>query len=155
LAIVPADGPDNLQAPIGTGLRVAPPPAALNPSVPANALGTPQLNVRFYQLGTKGSGNFQNTAGNPGANGNTGGIPRKADYDTAFKAADREIDLYNLMVLPKDVDHTEADTMKLWGPASVACQQRRAFLIIDPPEKSWQSAADAVDLSKGVNKLRV
>jgi Bacteriophage tail sheath protein len=155
LAIVPVDGPDNLQAAIGTGVRVAPPPAPLNPPLSPNPLGTPQLNVRLYQLGTKGAGAFQNTGANPGVAGNPGGVPTTTDYDTAFKAADREVDLYNLMILPKDVGHSEADTMKLWGPASVACQQRRAFLIIDPPEVSWQSAADAVDLSKGVNKLRV
>jgi Bacteriophage tail sheath protein len=155
LAIVPLDGPDNLQAPIGTGIRVAPPPAALTPPGTPNPLGAPQLNVRLYQLGTKGAGLFQNTGANPGVAGNPGGVPTTTDYDTAYKAIDREVDLYNLMVLPKDIGHSEADTMKLWGPASVACQARRAFLLIDPPEVTWQSAADAVDLTKGVNKLRV
>jgi hypothetical protein len=155
IAFVPADGPDNLQAVIGTGRRVAAPPAPLNPSVPPNPLGSPQLNVRHYQLGTNGAGSFQNTAAVPGVAGNPGGVPTANDYETAYKAVDREVDLYNLMVLPKDVGHSEATTMSLWGPASIACQRRRAFLLIDPPENSWQSANDAVDLTKGVNKLRI
>ena len=154
IAFVPADGPDNLQAPIGTGVRPPAPPAPPGAPLTANPLGTPQLNVRHYQLGTNGTGSFQNTAGNPGVAGNPGGVPGPADYKTAYDAIDRDVDLFNLMILPRDVGLSDTQRTNLWGPASVACQGRRAFLLIDPPD-TWQSANDAVDLTKGVNKLRI
>ena len=44
-----------------------------------------------------------------GVAGTPGNAPTLADYQAAFDVIDREVDLFNLMVLPKDADHS--DTM--------------------------------------------
>lgn len=142
LAIVPVSGADNAQ---GT-IQIFNGGALVNSS----SLGSNGLNVRYYSLGTTGTGTFQST----GAAGNDGIAPDLAAYDDAYKVIDREVDLFNLMVLPKDSGHSDADTKKLWGPASVFCQQRRAFLLIDP-SADWSDSQKATDAMVGVNTLRV
>jgi phage tail sheath protein FI len=134
-------GGDNTQITVATKLG-----AVAGPTLSANAI----VNTRYYSLGTTGSGPYQ-TAGTPG---NNGIAPEAADYEAAYQIIDREVDLFNLMVLPKDADHSEATTRKLWGPASVFCQKRRAFLVMDPPS-DWTDSQKAIDASVGVNTLRV
>jgi phage tail sheath protein FI len=43
------------------------------------------------------------------------------------------VDIFNLMIIPGDVDVLQSTYDAIWGPASTYCQQRRAFLLIDPP----------------------
>ncbi|SHN40860.1 phage tail sheath subtilisin-like domain-containing protein [Chitinophaga sp. CF418] len=95
-------------------------------------------NVRYYNL----SG---------GADGNA---PTLLQYSEAFLKLDKEVDLFNLMILPRDADHSVSMVESLWGPASVFCQQRRAFLIMDAPEQ-WGTVQQATDPANGVNKLRI
>ena len=53
------------------------------------------------------------------------------------------MDLFNLMILPPDKEPAVGiDT--LWGPASIFCQSRRAFLLMDAPT-TWASAQTASD----------
>ncbi|NIO81454.1 MAG: hypothetical protein GTN53_41535, partial [Candidatus Aminicenantes bacterium] len=73
------------------------------------------------------------------------------NYRDAFKILDKEVDLFNLMILPYDEGN---DIKNIWGPASVFCQKRRAFLLMDAPV-SWDTVQTAASLSTGVNKLRV
>lgn len=111
-------------------------------------------NVRFYSLGMAGTGSYQV----PVAPGSDGTAPKLSDYRDAFDVIDKEVDLFNLMILPQDADHTAATIASLWGPASVFCQKRRAFLIMDAPSvagSEWKTVQNAIDLSKGVNSLRV
>jgi uncharacterized protein len=136
LAIVPATGADNLSGTIATG--------------GTNIGGSFIANVRHYSLGNTGSGAFQGS----GVLGNDGGAPSAADYERAFLEVDREVDLFNLLVLPKDAGHSDATTRMLWGPASVFCQRRRAFLLIDPPS-DWTDSQSAAGPSAGVTTLRV
>lgn len=104
-------------------------------------------NVRSYSLGTTGVGTFQGG----GADGQDGAFPKKGDYEKAFEIVDREVDIFNLMILPRDKDQKDVpDREEVWGPASVFCQQRRAFLIMDP-RRSWTNA-DTV--SKEIKSLR-
>lgn len=98
-----------------------------------------KINVRYYSLGTNGSGDFQSN-GIPGDDGNKPGIK---DYTDAFEIADSEIDLFNLLILPRDADDNE-DRNLVWGPASVFAQSRRAFLLVDPP-MSWTNTADVTN----------
>ncbi|NTV53185.1 MAG: phage tail sheath family protein [Candidatus Firestonebacteria bacterium] len=79
--------------------------------------------------------------------------PKLADYRAAFNLADKEIDLFNLLVLPKDRGHDAGTRAGLWGPASEFCQKRRAFLLVDPPE-AWSTVAEALDPVQGVAALR-
>jgi hypothetical protein len=102
------------------------------------AVGNPfdaTANVRSYSLGTTGAGAYQGG----GADGQDGAFPKKSDYDKAYTIIDKDVDIFNLMILPRDKDQSDTDRGVLWGPASVFCQQRRAFLIMDP-RSSWTTA---------------
>lgn len=115
------------------------------------------VNVRQYMLGIGG----QSTHVGVPVDGLDGTMPEFADYvgsinqQTGFYALDA-VDLFNLMVLPADREMSDTLRQQLWGPASVYCQQRRAFLIIDAPD-SWTSPQGRpliVQNSGEVNTLR-
>ncbi len=99
-------------------------------------------NVHYYRLGLGGSG-LQTLP----VSGNDGGPPIPADYDAAYNTIDKEVDLFNLMVLPPDA---AVSVQSLYPNASNFCRNRRAFLLMDPPD-SW---TDAQSASTGVNLLR-
>ncbi len=141
LAIIPTGGVDNTQVVVGTKLL-----GAAGPSISAGAT----TGVRYYSLGSTGLGPYQSL----GVPGNDGSAPDAAAYEAAYQIIDREVDLFNLLVLPKDRSHSDATTRKLWGPASVFCLHRRALLIMDPPD-DWVSSQSATSASVGVNTLRV
>jgi phage tail sheath protein FI len=141
LALIPTTGGDNATGVLHT---------RRNAGGGTDINGQFLANVRYYALGISGSGAFQGA----GAGGNDGGAPALSDYAAAYAVIDKEVDLFNLMVLPKDADHTEATTMSLWGPASNFCEKRRAFLLIDP-RAVWTDSQKATDASAGVNSLRV
>jgi phage tail sheath protein FI len=107
-------------------------------------------NVKYYTLGAGGLGIGQQVAG---ATGSDGTAPIAADYETAFSILDSEVDLFTLMVLPPNAG-APAPVQSLYGNASVFCRQRRAFLIMDPPE-TWSTAQDAINAATGVNSLRI
>ncbi len=142
LAVLPVAGADGMQTTVTTMLVAAAGPALG---------GAPIQNVRYYNLGpTIGAPPFHTA----GVGGVPGTQPGNADYDAAFAMIDREVDIFNLLVLPKDNNHSDADTRKLWGPASVFCLKRRAFLLIDPPT-NWTDSQSATSATVGVNTLRV
>ena len=143
LAVIPGDGGDNSQTNIITsgGDDVDIGPGDLDHFI---------QNVRYYNLGTSGQGNFQ-INGKAGADGNA---PALKNYSNAFEILDKEVDLFNLMVLPSDSDHNPATSASLWGPASIFCQQKRAFLLMDPLE-AWQTVQEATNPATGVNSLRI
>ena len=105
-------------------------------------VGVRDDNVRYYSLGADGTGGYQ-TGGVAGLDGNP---PKASDYSDAYPIVDREVDLFNLLVLPTCSGVTQS---QLWGAASVFCQQRRAFLLMDAPV--WPDAATA---KTGVDSLR-
>lgn len=143
LAIMATDGAlDNAPATLATGT------ADFDTSL--------QINTRQYSLGQV-VGSFS-SAGVPGTNG---GVPTLAAYQgseadqTGLHALD-SVDLINLMVIPGDSDVPATVVSAVWGPASVYCQRRRAFLLVDPPA-SWTdgSGRPAVVQDTGlVNQLR-
>lgn len=103
----------------------------------ANQLFVGPANAASYSLGPTGIGSYQN----PGATGLDGGVPGTSDYADAFQIVDRDVDLFNIMVLPRAAGQSDADREKLWGPASAFCQTRRAFLLVDP-RSSWVTVDD-------------
>ena len=118
-------------------------PAAAIAAVPAQFQALFQApNVHYYRLGTGGSGKQALPA-----LGTDGGKPIASDYDSAYDVIDKEVDLYNLMVLPPDA---AVLVQSLYPTASIRCRNRRAFLLMDPPD-SW---TDAQSASTGVNTLR-
>jgi len=100
-------------------------------------------NVHYFRLGLGGAG----TQTAP-AVGTDGGKPQPPDYDAAYDIIDKEVDLFNLMVLSPDATVT---VQSLYPTASIRCKNRRAFLLMDPPD-SW---TDAQTASTGVNTLRI
>ncbi|MEW6417486.1 MAG: phage tail sheath subtilisin-like domain-containing protein [Nitrospirota bacterium] len=114
-------------------------------------------NVRQYALGATGTSDFQDGFGTIGQD-DDGNPPDVSDYvgseadHTGFHALDR-VDIFNLMVLPGDRDISEATHLQLWGPASIYCQQKRAFLLMDAPD-SWTNVDRPVATNVEVNSLR-
>lgn len=112
-------------------------------------------NVRQYTLGGA-AGSFASAA----QLGVEGDPPDTAAYlgspllKTGFHALDG-VDLFNLMVLPKDGAMSEDNHRSLAAPASAYCASRRAFLIIDSPESWDASFSKAVDASTGIRKMRI
>ncbi len=76
-----------------------------------------------------------------GVGGSDGVAPTFADYEAAFAALERDLDLFNLLVLPPTGD-AGLDMARLYRAASLFCRRRRAVLIMDPPV-SWNSAQQA------------
>jgi hypothetical protein len=117
--------------------------ASATPSFTTWAVTTVISNIRYYSLGNTGAGAFQI----PGTAGNDGSTPLASDYANAYPIADREVDLFNILVLPPA---SGLDQTQLWGAASVFCQQRRAILLMDAP--LWHDVATA---QTGVAGLRI
>jgi hypothetical protein len=140
LVLTPDSGVANTAptAPFKTGLT-------LNLGAPGHGLD--QSNVRYYSLGASGVSKYQT----PGANGVDGAIPTTADYSDAFDVIDRQVDLFNLMILPRANGQGDAAREAVWGPASTFCLNRRAFLIMDP--RSTWSTVNQVDSE--IDDLRI
>ena len=104
-------------------------------------------NTRQYVLSSAGTSTFQL----PGTIGSDGEAPDVATYSgdplkhTGFFALDK-VDLFNLMVIPGDREVNENTYLQIIGPASIYCNDHRAFLVLDAPD-SWTNnnlpAADA------------
>lgn len=141
LAFVPTDGADNAVPTISTG----------SSSGGTNLATSFNTNVRYATLGAGGLG-----LQTPGQEGTDGDAPDSASYDAAYMIADREIDLFNLLVLPANNDDAGARVSRtnLWGPASVFAQRRRAMLLVDP-SGDWTGLAPVTDKVTGVDAMRV
>lgn len=111
-------------------------------------------NTRYYTLGSA-IGTYVNPSATLGTDGNP---PVIASYrgdelkHTGFYALDL-VDIFNLMIIPRDNNLKDADYQVLWGDASVYCANHRAFLLIDPPF-DWESYQDVIDQTKGIRKMR-
>lgn len=141
IAILPADGTDNSQGVFTTS-------GATN--IGNGGSGFFLENIRYYSLGILGSGSFQ-TNGVPGINGNS---PTATDYKSAYYKIDKEVDLFNLLLLPRDSGTTSTTSKVFWGEASAFCQRRRAFLLMDAPEE-WDTVQKATNPVTGVNSFRL
>jgi phage tail sheath protein FI len=73
--------------------------------------------------------------------GKNGTAPTVSDYQDAYDIIDSKVDLFNLLVLPRSTADIR-DT--LWGPASVFCDKRRAFLLMDGTSDTVDEAEDEV-----------
>jgi Bacteriophage tail sheath protein len=139
---------------------------ALLPSMPAdnslspgfNAVGFPAAsftnNVQVYSVGASGNSIGQQIS--PAVAATDGTPPDLQAYRDAFLmpggVIDKEVDLFNLMVLAPDA---AIPIEKVYSDASVFCQQRRAFLLMDPPTELGKTWPDAQTASTKVPTLRV
>jgi len=138
LALLPGNGGDNAVPTISTS--------------GGTNIGTDfAANVARYSLGVGGTAGAQEHAAMLASDGSAPTLP---EYAEAYAIVDKEVDLFNLLILPKDADHTESTTASLWGPASVFCQGRRALLLMDG-RRDWDTVQQATGPASGVNALRV
>ena len=130
LAIVPIDGPipnrqdDNREAGF-----------ALATWTPATT-----RTIRHYSVGSTGLVSppaASNTFQSGGVAGNDGTAPANgAVYEAAYRLVEEQVDLFNLLILPRSKDNrTLVDD--LWSAASVFAEQQRALLLMEPPE-DWK-----------------
>jgi phage tail sheath protein FI len=114
------------------------------------AAGATPANVAAYTVGqpggVAGGGDFQTAS----VQGDDGNIPLPADYAAAFAAIERDVDLFNIMVLPRAAGQSDAARQALWGPASAFCARERAFLLVDP-RSDWSTITLA---EQGVDQIR-
>lgn len=110
-------------------------------------------NAMVYSLGVS-SGEFTGT----NTEGKDGGMPEykhyigEQDKHTGFYALDL-VDIFNLMVIPRDSNLKEENYLDLWAPASTYCKDHRAFLLVEPPD-TWKSKSDALDQTSGIRRIR-
>lgn len=115
--------------------------------------GMDEPNLRYYSLGATAVSNDYQTAG---INGFDGSVPTTNDYTSAFEVIEREVDLFNLLILPRANGQTDPQREAVWGPASTFCLNRRAFLLVDPRSGSggpdW---ATVHDVEAQIEDLRI
>jgi hypothetical protein len=104
-------------------------------------------NVQAYALGGSGLGNFQV----PGSGGDNGGVPGLPQYNAVFSTVTSEVDIFNILTLPRGAEQTDTQRALLWGAASAFCLRERAFLIVDPPS-DWNTVDDA---NTGIEDMRL
>lgn len=97
-------------------------------------------NVVAYSLGGTNVGNYQNAA----IGGNNGGVPTAANYSDAYPVVEANVDIFNLMMLPRPPTQTDAQRLLLWSAASAFARDRRALLLVDPPSdnNAWRTVDD-------------
>jgi hypothetical protein len=83
--------------------------------------------------------------------GSDGNAPALPDYAAAYEIIEREVGLFNLLILPRAEGQTDAARQAFWGPASAFCALKRAFLLVDP-RSDWGNVATA---ETGVNQIRI
>jgi phage tail sheath protein FI len=133
IAFTPTAGGDNDIPPFATG--------------GTNLVAGAKINVRWYRLGASGKPLFQT----PGVAGSDGGPPGATDYDSAYVAIDHDVDLFNLLVLPPERSPGAVASATLYSAASVFCQKRRAFLLMDPLD-AWDTVQTS---TSGISALRI
>lgn len=122
--------------------------AANQPFAPG---ATGAANVAAYTVGepggSAGGGTYQVNA----VQGLDGATPQPSDYADAYEIVESEVDLFNLLVLPRADGQSDDDRKALWGPASAFCERERAFLIVDP-RAEWSTITQA---EQGVDTMRI
>lgn len=108
--------------------------------------------IRYYRIGATVDTSYQ-VAGNSGANGST--PISSTSYDNAYDLARKEVDLFNLLILPRSTDESVLSLEDLWANASIYCEERRALLMMEPPA-DWSGAqtpaANVTSLRVGMSK---
>jgi phage tail sheath protein FI len=99
-----------------------------------------QANVKAYRPGGYGGG--ISPFANGSQIGSPGTRPTAAQYDAAYEIVRRDVDIFNLLILPRAAGQVDADRNLLWGAASAFAKSRRAVLIMDPRE-AWRDVNQA------------
>jgi len=113
-------------------------------------------NVHRYRLGRYAAiGNYV-VGVQPGGDGQ---VPEGEQYADAYDIIDKDVDIFNLMILPRVLNlggngQSDDDRQGLWGEASAFCQKRMAFLFVDP-RQDWSDASSVLDTAnKNIDAVR-
>lgn len=106
-------------------------------------------NVAAYVLGSNTIGSLQNSP----APGDDGNMPQLADYLAAFATIESDVEIFNMLVLPRADGQLDADRKNIWGAASNFASRQRAILFVDP-ENSWNDI-DTAEVGAVTAKLGV
>ena len=104
-------------------------------------------NVAAYTLGSAGGQGYQ-VAESPGKDGDPPTLP---EYQKAFDIIGSQVEIFNMMVLPRAPDQTSDHRQAIWGAASSFCAQQRAILFVDPDE-GWETIEQA---EKGADAIKL
>jgi hypothetical protein len=143
------------------GFRLALTP---KPSIGVSTLGDGEL-FASGPAGFADAGSiFASVTSGPGAKpldsaASDGGLPVLANYQDAFAALDHDVDLFNILVLPRSSGDSAHPRTDIWGAASAFALNRRAFLLMDPSSDDSltepdfkQAKADVIALRGGLVK---
>jgi len=77
----------------------------------------------------------------PLSGGSDGSAPLLADYRTAFQRVTREIDIFNMLILPRGQNQSDDARSLIWPAASAFCREQNALLIMDPrsDDNAWRT----------------
>jgi phage tail sheath protein FI len=103
----------------------------------AGGIANGRDNASSYMLGTVIGGY---TGGN--VHGTPGTEPGLTEYKNAFAKVESDVEIFNMMILPRTDGQDDVERKALWGPASAFCSAKRAILFVDPPN-NWATIADA------------
>jgi phage tail sheath protein FI len=140
LVLLPQAGSDDSD--VGATLTST---GAYNLGAGATGLFEQQASVLRYRLGATPFG--YTSASSPSS---AGSIPIARDYETAYDIVRKEIEVFNLLVLPRAAGQTDLERDGLWPAASAFCSDRLAFLLVDPHD-TWNDYNDAW---KGADDIR-
>lgn len=90
--------------------------------------------------------------------GDDGQVPTLADYQAAFQRVSREVDIFNMLILPRGHRQSDDERAGVWGAASAFCREQNALLIMDPrsDDNDWTTVdevvarAQLIDFKSGV-----
>lgn len=142
----------------GTALHVVPSAATPNASIlftdgAGNGATNTRLtgggsfaNVQEYALsgGAAFGAQSGSTPGNDGNPPDANALIGNFGNKTGIYAL-RDVDLFNLMVIPRTTQLSDSEAKTVLAAATTFCEAERAMLIIDPaPDKAWSDMADYV-----------
>jgi len=155
LGLAPRFGSSN------TGLDSALTTAAYNVGAAGNifagtAAGDGATNVAAYSLGrVGGAGGLGLRQATAAADEGTDGVkPDTGRYIAAFQALESALASFNIMVLPRAADQTDAERRNVWGIASASCARRRAILLVDP-DSTWIEVTGPNSASVGADAIKI
>ncbi len=120
---------------------------ALTPRFGSSAVGATVVVNDPFGVGTTSTAAAYPLGGAP-----EGTVATLPEYREAFEALDKEVDLFNLLVLPRSAADTDGSIRAtVWGPASSFCFEQRAFLLVD----AAPGLTDVAEVPAAVRALRI
>ena len=99
------------------------------------------------------AGVTSSVAAKPLGGGGDGQVAQLQDYQEAFRAIEEQVDIFNIMILPKSAGHGQSEHPAGVGGGQRFCRAQLAVLLVDvePTQQTTQGVLDRLtDLRTGV-----